>query len=80
MQYRSQIKPVLTMDLNILNMLREHFGVTEKYLSNSASTQTLTDCCRYPCKKEFYIVGDKKLYLNCGGDTLFDGLFAWRNF
>jgi hypothetical protein len=31
-------------------------------------------------KKEFYIVGDKKLYLNCGGDTLFDGLFAWRNF
>ena len=40
----SQIKPVLTMDSNILNMLREHFGVTEKYLSNSASTQTLTDC------------------------------------
>jgi len=39
------------MNSNILNMLREHFGVTEKYLSNSASTQTLTDCCRYPCKK-----------------------------
>lgn len=70
MQYRSQIKPVLTMDSNILNMLREHFGVTEKYLSNSASTQTLTDCCHYPCKKEFYIVGDKKLYLNCGGDVI----------
>mgnify|MGYP000572793120 CR=1 FL=1 len=32
------------MDSNILNMLREHFGVTEKYLSNSASTQTLTEC------------------------------------
>lgn len=40
----SQIKPVLTVDSNILNMLREHFGVAEKYLSNSASTQTLTDC------------------------------------
>lgn len=39
------------MDSNILNMLREHFGVTEKYLSNFASTQTLTECCRYPCKK-----------------------------
>lgn len=63
MQYRSQIKPVLTMDSNILNMLREHFGVTEKYLSNSASTQTFA-------KKEFYIVGDKKLYLNCGGDVI----------
>lgn len=80
MQYRSQIKPVFTMDSNILNMLREHFGVTEKYLSNSASTQTLTDCSATRAKKEFYIVGDKKLYLNCGGDTLFDGLFAWRNF
>lgn len=49
----SQIKPVLTMDSNILNMLREHFGVTEKYLSNSASTQTLTDCAsRYGFYKE----------------------------
>ena len=34
-------------------MLREHFGVTEKYLSNSASTQTLTDCAsRYGFYKE----------------------------
>lgn len=49
----SQIKPVLTMDSNILNMLREHFGVTEKYLSNSASTQTLTDCAsKYGFYKE----------------------------
>lgn len=49
----SQIKPVLTVDSNILNMLREHFGVTEKYLSNSASTQTLTDCAsKYGFYKE----------------------------
>lgn len=39
----SQIKPVLTLDSNTLRMLGEHFGVTEKYLSASASVQTLTD-------------------------------------
>ncbi|MCD8021586.1 MAG: AAA domain-containing protein [Lachnospiraceae bacterium] len=38
-----QIKPVLTLDSNILHMLGEHFGVTEKYLSASASVQTLVD-------------------------------------
>ena len=67
------------MDSNILNMLREHFGVTEKYLSNSASTQTLTDCAATRAKKEFYIVGDKKFYMICGGVTLFDGLFGGGN-
>lgn len=39
----SQIKPVLTLDSNVLGMLRKHFEVTEKYLSDSASTQTLVD-------------------------------------
>ena len=39
----SQIKPVLTLDSNVLNMLGEHFEVSKKYLSNTASTQTLVD-------------------------------------
>lgn len=39
----SQIKPVLTLDSNTLCMLGRYFGVTEKYLSASASTQTLVD-------------------------------------
>lgn len=39
----SQIKPVLTTDSNTLGMLGRHFGVTEKYLSASASAQTLVD-------------------------------------
>lgn len=39
----SQIKPVLTLDSNVLEMLGEHFGVSKKYLSASASTQTLVD-------------------------------------
>lgn len=39
----SQIKPVLTLDSNTLSMLGGHFGVTEKYLSASASAQTLVD-------------------------------------
>lgn len=39
----SQIKPVLTLDSNVLRMLGRHFGVTEKYLSASASVQTLVD-------------------------------------
>ena len=38
-----QIKPVLTLDSNTLHMLGGHFGVTEKYLSASASVQTLVD-------------------------------------
>ncbi len=39
----SQIKPVLTVDSNTMGMLGRHFGVTEKYLSASASAQTLVD-------------------------------------
>ncbi len=39
----SQIKPVLTLDSNTLYMLGRHFGVTEKYLSASASAQTRVD-------------------------------------
>ncbi len=39
----SQIKPVLTVDSNTLGMLGRHFGVKEKYLSASASAQTLVD-------------------------------------
>lgn len=38
-----QIKPVLTLDSNTLYMLAKHFGVTEKYLSASASVQSLVD-------------------------------------
>lgn len=39
----SQIKPVLTLDSNTLCMLGRNFGVTEKYLSASASAQSLVD-------------------------------------
>lgn len=39
----SQIKPVLTLDSSVLNMLGEHYGVSQKYLSENASTQTLVD-------------------------------------
>lgn len=39
----SQIKPVLTLDSNVLSLLGEHFSVSEKYLSNTSSTQTLVD-------------------------------------
>lgn len=39
----SQIKPVLTLDSNVLSMLGEHFKVSKKYLSNTTSTQTLVD-------------------------------------
>ena len=39
----SQIKPVLTLDSNILNMLWKYYGVSQKYLSENASTQTLVD-------------------------------------
>lgn len=39
----SQIKPVLTLDSNVLSMLGEYFEVSKKYLSNTASTQTLVD-------------------------------------
>jgi len=39
----SQIKPVLTVDSNILNILREYYEVSDNYLSDTASTQTLID-------------------------------------
>lgn len=39
----SQIKPVLTLDSGVLNMLGEYYGVCQKYLSENASTQTLVD-------------------------------------
>ncbi len=39
----SQIKPVLTLDSSVLSMLGEYYGVSQKYLSENASTQTLVD-------------------------------------
>lgn len=39
----SQIKPVLTLDSNILQMLGECYGVSDRYLSEDTSTQTLID-------------------------------------
>ena len=39
----SQIKPVLTLDPSILSILREHYRVYEKYISEDASVQTLID-------------------------------------
>lgn len=39
----SQIKPVLTLDPAVLGLLSRHYGVSENYLSDSASVQTLTD-------------------------------------
>ena len=39
----SQIKPVLTLDSNVLGLLRQKFRLSEKYLSDKASTQTLVD-------------------------------------
>ena len=39
----AQIKPVLTLNSGVLAMIAEHFGLNEKYLSDSASAQTLVD-------------------------------------
>lgn len=39
----AQIKPVLTLEPGVLGILKTHFNVSEKYLSDSASTQTLVD-------------------------------------
>lgn len=39
----AQIKPVLTLEPGVLGILKKHFNVSEKYLSDSASTQTLVD-------------------------------------
>lgn len=39
----SQIKPVLTLDSNMLNLIGKHFKVDEKFISANASTQTIVD-------------------------------------
>lgn len=39
----SQIKPVLTLDSSVLDMLGEHYRVSKFFLSNNASVQTLVD-------------------------------------
>lgn len=39
----SQIKPVVTLDSNVLNLIGRHFQVDEKFVSSDASTQTLVD-------------------------------------
>ncbi|MDE6781981.1 MAG: DNA helicase [Ruminococcus sp.] len=52
----SQIKPVLTLDSSILSMLSKHFGVTDKYLSDSSSVQTLVDAAS---KYGFYRMQEK---------------------
>lgn len=39
----AQIKPVLTLDSKILKMLCKHFNISENYLSDSCSTQSLVD-------------------------------------
>lgn len=39
----AQIKPVLTLDSSILGILGKHYDVSDKYLSDNASTQTLVD-------------------------------------
>ncbi len=39
----SQIKPVLTLDSNVLNLIARKYNVGEKFISAKASTQTLVD-------------------------------------
>ncbi|MCK2158356.1 ATP-binding protein [Exiguobacterium sp. 17-1] len=39
----SQIKPVVTIDSNVLNLIGRHFNVDEKFVSSDASTQTIVD-------------------------------------
>ena len=39
----SQIKPVLTLDSNMMNLIARKYQVDERYISNSASTQSLID-------------------------------------
>lgn len=49
----AQIKPVLTLDSSILHLLGKHYEVSDKYLSDTASTQTLVDdISRYGFYKE----------------------------
>ncbi|MCC9089958.1 MULTISPECIES: AAA domain-containing protein [Bacillus] len=39
----SQIKPVLTLDPNVLTLIGRHYNVDEKFVSADASTQTIVD-------------------------------------
>ncbi|MDM8213570.1 AAA domain-containing protein [Enterococcus hirae] len=39
----AQIKPVLTLDAKVLNLLGQHFEVDEAFVSADASTQTIVD-------------------------------------
>ncbi|MDZ5711340.1 DEAD/DEAH box helicase [Jeotgalibacillus haloalkalitolerans] len=39
----SQIKPVLTLDSNVLSLIGRHHNVNEKFISTDASTQTIVD-------------------------------------
>lgn len=39
----SQIKPVMTLDANVLNVIRKHYKVNEKFISSDSSTQTILD-------------------------------------
>ncbi|MBM7712371.1 AAA domain-containing protein [Enterococcus xiangfangensis] len=39
----SQIKPVLSLDSNMLNLLGQNYQVNEKFVSSSSSTQTIVD-------------------------------------
>lgn len=39
----AQIRPVVTLDEGILSLIRKRYGVSEKYLSENASVQTLVD-------------------------------------
>lgn len=39
----SQIKPVLTLDSNILNLIGSYYNVNEKFVSAHASTQSIVD-------------------------------------
>jgi adenylate kinase family enzyme len=39
----SQIKPVLTLDSNVLTLIGRHYEVDEKFVSADASTQTIVD-------------------------------------
>lgn len=49
----SQIQPVLTLDSNVLGLIREHYHVSNKYIDANASTQTLVDAASpYGCYKD----------------------------
>ena len=48
----SQIKPVLTLDSNMMNIIARKYNVDERFVSNSASTQSLIDATsQYGFKK-----------------------------